>query len=150
MAYRRKTTTRRKPAVRRRRSMGRVTTAGVTAASMAAAKAAIGGAVAAILTNTVGKQLGEGFAPYTGLIGSVATSLFLKQPEIAAGMAGYSGAKVGQALLGADSAIGTLLSENAYGVSPSMYLQGYDTPGMAGENIYASNYTLSGYDVPGM
>lgn len=65
--------------------MGRVTTAGVTAASMAAAKAALGGAVAAILTNTVGKQLGEGFAPYTGLIGSVATSLFLKQPEIAAG-----------------------------------------------------------------
>ena len=150
MAYRRKTTTRRKPAVRRRRSMGRVTTAGVTAASMAAAKAAIGGAVAAILTNTVGKQLGEGFAPYTGLIGSVATSLFLKQPEIAAGMAGYSGAKVGQALLGADSAIGTLLAENAYGVSPSMYLQGYDTPGMAGEGIYASNYTLAGYDVPGM
>ena len=150
MAYRRKTTTRRKPAVRRRRSMGRVTTAGVTAASMAAAKAALGGAVAAILTNTVGKQLGEGFAPYTGLIGSVATSLFLKQPEIAAGMAGYSGAKVGQALLGADSAIGTLLAENAYGVSPSMYLQGYDTPGMAGENIYASNYTLAGYDVPGL
>lgn len=150
MAYRRKTTTRRKPAVRRRRSMGRVTTAGVTAASMAAAKAAVGGAVAAILTNTVGKQLGEGFAPYTGLIGSVATSLFLKQPEIAAGMAGYSGAKVGQALLGADSAIGVLLAENAYGVSPSMYLQGYDTPGMAGENIYASNYTLAGYDVPGM
>jgi hypothetical protein len=117
---------------------------------MAAAKAALGGAVAAILTNTVGKQLGEGFAPYTGLIGSVATSLFLKQPEIAAGMAGYSGAKVGQAHLGADSAIGTLLAENAYGVSPSMYLQGYDTPGMAGEGIYASNYTLAGYDVPGM
>jgi len=151
MAYRRKPSPRRKPAVRRRRrSMGRVTTAGVTAASMAAAKAAVGGAVAAILTNTVGKQLGEGFAPYTGLIGSVATTLFLKQPEIAAGMAGYAGAKVGQALLGADSAIGVLLAENAYGVSPSMYLQGYDTPGMAGEGIYASNYTLAGYDVPGM
>jgi hypothetical protein len=27
-----------------------------------------------------------------------------------------------------------------------MYLQGE----MAGENIYASNYTLAGYDVPGM
>jgi hypothetical protein len=117
---------------------------------MAAAKAAVGGAVAAILTNTVGKQLGEGFAPYTGLLGSVATSLFLKQPEIAAGMAGYSGAKVGQALLGADSAIGVLLAENAYGVSPSMYLQGYDTPGMAGADIYASNYTLNGYEVPGL
>jgi hypothetical protein len=37
-----------------------------------------------------------------------------------------------------------------YSVSPSMYLQGYDTPGMAGEGIYASNYTLAGYDVPGM
>jgi len=151
MAYRRKTSTRRKPAVRRRRrSMGRVTTAGVTAASMAAAKAAVGGAVAAILTNTVGKQLGEGFAPYTGLLGSVATSLFLKQPEIAAGMAGYAGAKVGQALLGADSAIGTLLAENSYGVSPSMYLNGYDTPGMAGADIYASSYTLNGYEVPGL
>jgi len=146
MAYRRKTTTRRKPAVRRRRSMGRVTTAGITAASMSAAKAALGGAAAAILTNTLGKQLGEGFAPYAGLVGSIATSLFLKQPEVAAGMAGYSGAKIGQALLGADSAIGTLLAENSYSVSPSMYLQGE----MAGENIYASNYTLAGYDVPGM
>jgi len=152
MAYRRKTSSaRRKPVVRRRRrSMGRVTTAGVTAAAMSAAKAALGGAAAAILTNTVGKQLGEGFAPYTGLLGSVATSLFLKQPEIAAGMAGYSGAKVGQALLGADSAIGTLLAENSYGVSPSMYLQGYDTPGMAGADIYASSYTLNGYEVPGL
>jgi len=152
MAYRRKTSSaRRKPAVRRRRrSMGRVTTAGVTAAAMSAAKAALGGAAAAILTNTVGKQLGEGFAPYTGLLGSVATSLFLKQPEIAAGMAGYSGAKIGQSLLGADSAIGTLLAENSYGVPSSMYLQGYDTPGMAGADIYASAYTLNGYEVPGL
>jgi hypothetical protein len=31
-------------------------------------------------------------------------------------------------------------------VSPSMYLQGE----MAGEGIYASNYTLAGYEVPGM
>jgi len=152
MAYRRKTSTRRKsaPVRRRRRSMGRVTTAGITAATMSAAQAALGGAAAAILTNTVGKQLGAGFAPYAGLVGSVATSLFLKQPVIAAGMAGYAGAKIGQSLLGADSAIGTLLAENSYGVSPSMYLQGYDTPGMAGADIYASNYTLNGYEVPGL
>jgi hypothetical protein len=128
----------------------RFTAAGVTAAATTAAQAALGGAAAALLTNTVGKQLGAGFAPYTGLIGSIATSMFLKQPNIAAGMAGYSGAKIGQALLGADSAIGSLLAENAYEVSPSMYLQGYDTPGLAGEGIYASNYTLAGYDVPGM
>ena len=155
MAYRRKSAApkRRKtsPVRRRRRSMGaRVTTAGVTAATMSAGKAALGGVAAAFLTNTVGAQLGDKYAPYTGLVGSIATSLFLKQPEIAAGMAGYSGAKIGQALLGADSAIGALLAENSYAVSPSMYLQGYDTPGMAGENIYASNYTLAGYDVPGM
>jgi len=153
MAYRRKTAPRRKsaPVRRRRRTMGaRVTTASVTAATMSAGKAALGGAVAAILSNTVGKQIGANWAPYTGLIGSVATSLFLKQPEIAAGMAGYSGAKIGQSLLGADSAIGSLLAENAYAVSPSMYLQGYDTPGMAGQGIYASDYTLSGYDVPGL
>ena len=152
MAYRRKTApVRRKAPVRRRRTMGqKFTAAGVTAAATSAAQAALGGAAAALLTNTVGKQLGAGFAPYTGLLGSVATSMFLKQPMIAAGMAGYAGAKIGQSLLGADSAIGSLLSENMYSVSPSMYLQGYDTPGMAGEGIYASNYTLAGYDVPGM
>jgi hypothetical protein len=114
---------------------------------MTAGKAALGGAAAALLTNTVGKQLGDGFAPYAGLIGSLATSLFLKQPEIAAGMAGYSGAKIGQALLGSDTAIGSLLAENnSFMVSPSMYLQG----DMAGEGIYSSNYTLSGYDIPGL
>ena len=149
MPVRRKmTTTRRKPPVRRRRTMGqRVTTAGVTAAAMTAGQAAIGGAAAALLTNTVGKQLGAGFAPYAGLVGSIVTSLFLKQPNIAAGMAGYSGAKIGQALLGSDTAIGMLLAENnSFMVNPSMYLQG----DMAGEGIYASNYTLSGYDIPGL
>jgi len=130
----------------------RVTTASITAATMSAGKAALGGVAAAFLSNTVGKQLGAAYTPYVGLVGSVATSLFLKQPEIAAGMAGYSGAKIGQALLGADSAIGSLLAENAYSVSPSMYLQGYDTPmmGANGTGIYASDYTLSGYEVPGL
>jgi hypothetical protein len=115
MAYRRKTApVRRKAPVRRRRTMGaKFTAAGVTAAATSAAQAALGGAAAALLTNTVGKQLGAGFAPYTGLLGSVATSMFLKQPVIAAGMAGYAGAKIGQSLLGADSAIGSLLAENA-------------------------------------
>ena len=158
MAYRRKSAPRLRkvaaPVARRRstrrRSMGRVTTAGITAATMSAAQAAIGGAAAAILTNTVGKQLGAGFAPYAGLVGSIATSLFLKQPNIAAGMAGYAGAKIGQSLLGADSAIGTLLAENSYNVPSSMYLQGYDVPSMAGADIYASNYTLNGYEVPGI
>ena len=158
MAYRRKSAPRRRkvaaPVAKRRstrrRSMGRVTTAGITAATMSAAQAALGGAAAAILTNTVGKQLGAGFAPYAGLVGSIATSLFLKQPNIAAGMAGYAGAKIGQSLLGADSAIGTLLAENSYNVPTSMYLQGYDVPSMAGTDIYASNYTLNGYEVPGL
>jgi len=159
MAYRRKSAPRRRKAAapvarrrstRRRVSMGRVTTAGITAATMSAAQAALGGAAAAILTNTVGKQLGAAFAPYAGLVGSIATSLFLKQPNIAAGMAGYAGAKIGQSLLGADSAIGTLLAENSYNVPTSMYLQGYEVPGMAGADIYASNYTLNGYEVPGL
>jgi hypothetical protein len=150
MAYRRKTTsTRRKatPVRRRRRTMGqRVTTAGVTAAAMSAGKAALGGLAAAVLTNVVAKT-NETYAPYAGLLGSLATSLFLKQPEIAAGMAGYAGAKIGQSLVGSDSAVGMLLAENnSFNVSPSMYLQG----NMAGEGIYASNYTLAGYEVPGM
>jgi hypothetical protein len=150
MAYRRKTTTTRRkatPARRRRRTMGqRVTTAGVTAAAMSAGKAALGGAAAAILTNVVGDNLGK-FQPYVGLVGALATSLFLKQPEIAAGMAGYSGYKIAGALLPDLAVAGGLLAENNnYMVSPSMYLQG----DMAGEGIYASNYTLAGYEVPGM
>lgn len=154
MAYRRKAAAKGRktsPVRRRRRSMGaRVTTAGVSAAAMSAGKAALGGVAAAFLSNTVGAQLGDKYAPYTGLVGSIATSLFLKQPEIAAGMAGYAGAKIGQSLLGADSAIGKLLAENSYAVSPSMYLQGFDAAGLAGEGIYASNYTLAGYDMPGL
>lgn len=150
MAYRRKTTTTRRkatPVRRRRRTMGqRVTTAGVTAAAMSAGKAALGGLAAAVLTNMVAKA-NETYAPYAGLLGSLATSLFLKQPEIAAGMAGYAGAKIGQSLVGSDSAIGELLAENnSFNVSPSMYLQG----DMSGTGIYASNYTLAGYDIPGL
>jgi len=146
---RRTTTTRRKasPARRRRRTMGqRVTTAGVTAAAMSAGKAALGGAAAAILTNVVGDNLGK-FQPYVGLVGALATSLFLKQPEIAAGMAGYSGYKIAGALLPDLTKEGGLLAQNNdFMVSPSMYLQG----DMSGEGIYASNYTLSGYDIPGL
>ena len=134
------------PARRRRRTMGaRMTTAGITAAAMSAGKAALGGAAAAILTNVVGDNLGK-FQPYVGLVGALATSLFLKQPEIAAGMAGYSGYKIAGALLPDLAATGGVLSDNSYMVNPSMYLQGE----MAGEGIYASNYTLSGYDIPGL
>jgi len=147
---RRTTTTRRKatPVRRRRRSMGqRVTTAGVTAAAMSAGKAALGGAAAAILTNVVGDNLGK-FQPYVGLVGALATSLFLKQPEIAAGMAGYSGYKIAGALLPDLAKEGKFLfgENNSFNVSPSMYLQG----DMSGTGIYASNYTLSGYEVPGL
>jgi len=152
MAYRRKTTPARRkaaPARRRRRTMGaRMTTAGVTAAAMSAGKAALGGVAAAFLTNTLGNiSATEKFAPYAGFIGSLATSLFLKQPEIAAGMAGYSGYKIAGALLPDLTKEGGLLAQNNdFMVSPSMYLQGE----MAGEGIYASNYTLNGYEVPGL
>jgi len=146
---RRTTTTRRKvsPARRRRRTMGqRVTTAGVTAAAMSAGKAALGGAAAAVLTNVIGDNLGS-FKPYTGLVGALATSLFLKQPEIAAGMAGYAGYKIAGALLPSQTEKGGFLAEdNSFMVNPNMYLQG----DMSGSGIYASNYTLSGYEVPGL
>jgi len=150
MPVRRRTTPARRkaaPARRRRRTMGqRVTTAGVTAAAMSAGKAALGGLAAAVLTNAVAKT-NETYAPYAGLLGSLATSLFLKQPEIAAGMAGYAGYKIAGALLPSQTKEGGFLSENnGFNVSPSMYLQG----DMAGEGIYASNYTLSGYDIPGL
>jgi len=126
----------------------RMTTAGVTAAAMSAGKAALGGVAAAFLTNTLGNiSATEKFAPYAGFIGSLATSLFLKQPEIAAGMAGYSGYKIAGALLPDLTKEGGLLAQNNdFMVSPSMYLQG----DMTGEGIYASNYTLAGYEVPGM
>jgi hypothetical protein len=145
MAYRRKTTPRKTAPVRRRRRMGaRVTAASTKAAVTIAVKGAVGGAAAAVLTNTVGKMLPANLAPWTGLLGSVATSLFLKQPEVAAGMAAYSGVKVASSLPG----VGSLMA--GYGAESNMYLQGYETPGMAGSGIYASNYSLAGYEVPGL
>ena len=151
MPVRRKSSpARRRPATRRRRTMGQaMSPASIKAAVNTTLMGAAGGAAAAILTNVIGDNLG-GFKNYTGLVGALATSVFFKQPVIAAGMAGYSGAKVAADLTGV-----SLFAENGSSgmylpSSSSMYLQGYDTPGMAGENIYASNYTLAGYEVPGL
>lgn len=133
-------TTRKAPVRRRRRSMGqKITASKVNAATMTAVKAGLGGVIASAITNTAGKAVSPGFAPYAGLVGSVATSLFFKQPEIAAGMAGYAGPKVLSALPG----VGGFLSAG-YDVPNQMYLQDNS------EGIYASNYTLSGYEVPGL
>ena len=145
MAYR-KRATRKAPVRRRRRSMGQaMSAASVKAAVNTTLMGAAGGAAAALLTNVIGDNLG-GFKNYTGLVGALATSVFFKQPVIAAGMAGYAGAKVAADLTGS-----ALLAEGGYLPSgSSMYLQGYETPGMAGENIYASSYTLAGYEVPGL
>jgi hypothetical protein len=151
MAYRKRAVTRkpvRRP-VRRRRTMG----AAMSAASIKSAvnttlMGAAGGAAAAVLTNVIGDNL-VGFKNYTGLVGALATSVFFKQPVIAAGMAGYAGSKVAAELTGSSF----FLAEGGMYLpsGSSMYaLQGYDTPGMAGENIYASNYTLAGYEVPGL
>ena len=151
MPVRRKTMpARRRPATRRRRTMGQaMSPASIKAAVNTTLMGAAGGAAAALLTNVIGDNLG-GFKNYTGLVGALATSVFFKQPVIAAGMAGYSGAKVAADLTGV-----SLFAENGSSgmylpSSSSMYLQGYETPGMAGENIYASNYTLAGYEVPGL
>ena len=151
MPVRRKSSpARRRPATRRRRTMGAaMSPASIKAAVNTTLMGAAGGAAAALLTNVIGDNLG-GFKSYTGLVGALATSVFFKQPVIAAGMAGYSGAKVAADLTGV-----ALFAENGSSgmylpSSSSMYLQGYDTPGMAGENIYASNYTLAGYEVPGL
>jgi len=146
MAYR-KRVTRKAPVRRRRRSMGAaMSAASVKAAVNTTLYGAAGGAAAALLTNVIGDNLG-GFKNYTGLVGALATSVFFKQPVLAAGMAGYSGAKVAAELTG----VGLFAEGGSYLPSgSSMYLQGYETPGMAGENIYASSYTLAGYEVPGL
>jgi len=154
MPVRRKSSpARRRPATRRRRTMGAaMSPASIKAAVNTTLMGAAGGAAAALLTNVIGDNLG-GFKNYTGLVGALATSVFFKQPVIAAGMAGYSGAKVAFDLTGGGT--DNLFSENgSSGMylpgGSSMYLQGYEVPGMAGENIYASNYTLAGYEVPGL
>ena len=141
MAARRRTT-RKAPVRRRRRAMSqKITASKVNAATMTAVKAGLGGVIASALTNTAGKAIPGNFGPYTGLVGSIATSLFFKQPEIAAGMAGYAGPKVLSALPGVG---GFLAGGDYYGVADSMYLQD------GGSGVYASNYTLSGYEVPGL
>jgi hypothetical protein len=99
MAYR-KRVIRKAPVRRRRRTMG----AAMSAASIKSAvnttlMGAAGGAAAAVLTNVIGDNLG-GFKNYTGLVGALATSVFFKQPVIAAGMAGYAGSKVAAELTG--------------------------------------------------
>jgi hypothetical protein len=124
--------------------------ASVKAASMIAVNGALGGAAAAILTNVVGDNLGEQFKPYTGLLGALATSIFLKRPEIAAGMAGYSGAKVAASLLGSTSNIGKLLAADYESGGNNYYLQGYEVPMMGGSGIYSSDYTLSENFIPGL
>ena len=55
-------------------------------------------------------------------------------------MAGYAGPKVLSSLPG----VGGMLAQN-YNTPSSMYLQGDPQ-----SDIYASNYTLAGYDVPGL
>ena len=154
MAYRkspvrRRRTTAAAPAkrrvVRRRGMAAGMSRASVKAAVNTTLYGAIVGAAASILTNVIGDNLGA-FKPYTGLVGAVATSMFLKQPVIAAGMAGYAGAKVASDLTGSN-----LLAGNYLPASSSMYLQGYEMPGLAGD-IYPS-YSLSGmagYDIPGL
>jgi len=156
MAYRRRSVAKRtstptkRRVVRRRRGLGAaMSAASIKSAVNTSLYGALGGAAAAILTNVIGDNLG-GFKNYTGIAGAIATQVFLKQPVIAAGMAGYAGAKVAAELTGV-----ALLSDNVYLPNgSSMYLQGYDTPGLGGEytgsNIYASNYTLAGYSVPGL
>jgi len=151
MAYR-KRVTRKAPVRRRRRSLGAaMSAASVKSAVNTTLMGAAGGAAAALLTNVIGDNLG-GFKNYTGLVGALATSVFFKQPVIAAGMAGYAGAKVAADLTGV-----SLFAENGsfLPAGSSMYLEGYEVPGlsegsMTGRGLYASNYTLAGYDVPGL
>lgn len=153
MAYRRKarpTVKRRTTTTRRRRGFGAAFSASKAKASvMTAVNGALGGVAAALLTNVIGKDfLGEDNSAYTGLIGAVAFPMLapaIVKPEIAAGMAGYAGAKVAANLTGVE-----MLKDNYLPAGSGMYLQGYDTPGMGGSNIYASDYTLSGYGVPGL
>lgn len=148
MAYRKRAVARKpvRRTTRRRRGMGAaMSSASIKSAVNTTLYGAVGGAAAALLTNVIGDNLG-GFKNYTGLVGALATQVFLKQPVIAAGMAGYAGSKVAAELTGL-----SLLAEGGYlPASSSMYLQGYETPGMAGSNIYASDYSLAGYEVPGL
>ena len=142
MAVRRRTT--RKAPVRRTRrktSMGaKLTSSKVNAATMNSVKAALGGVIASALTNTAGKAIPGNYGPYVGLVGSIATGLFFKQPEIAAGMAGYAGPKVLSSLPGVGNFLG---AGSSYEAPSSMYLQG-------DSDVYASDYTLNGYEVPGL
>tara|TARA_R110000803_G_scaffold138230_2_gene205057 strand:+ start:1903 stop:2328 length:426 start_codon:yes stop_codon:yes gene_type:complete len=141
MAVRRRTT--RKAPVRRTRrktSMGaKLTSSKVNAATMNSVKAALGGVIASALTNTAGKAIPGNYGPYVGLVGSIATGLFFKQPEIAAGMAGYAGPKVLSSLPGVGEFLGA-----GYEAPSSMYLQDNAS------DLYASDYTLNGYEVPGL
>ena len=140
----------RKPVRRRttrRRGMGAAfTKASTRAAAMTIAKGAVGGALASIVTKQLSGFAGGVPEGVWGLAGAFVTSTFLKQPEIAAGMAGFAGNKLAADFVPNWSNIG--LAEGYNG--GNMYLQGYDVPMMGGSDIYASSYSLAGYGVPGM
>lgn len=151
MAIRRKSTRRATPVRRRRRSMGAAfTKASTKAAAMTVAQGAIGGVAASFLTKLLaGTQTSANIAPYVGVLGAAATSMFLKQPGIAAGMAGFGGVQLAKEFL-PDFSVGNLAGYEVPGLSahygPSnMYLQGG-----APNSIYSSDYTLAGYGVPGL
>lgn len=140
----------RKPVRRRttrRRGMGAAfTKASTRAAAMTIAKGAVGGALASVVTKQLSGLAGGVPEGVWGLAGAFVTSTFLKQPEIAAGMAGFAGNKLAADFVPNWSNIG--LAEGYNG--GNMYLQGYDVPMMGGSDIYASSYSLAGYGVPGM
>lgn len=130
----------RKPVRRRttrRRGMGAAfTKASTRAAAMTIAKGAVGGALASVVTKQLSGLAAGVPEGVWGLAGAFVTSTFLKQPEIAAGMAGYAGNKLAADFVPNWSSIG--LAEGYNG--GNMYLQGYEYPALNDSGIYASNY----------
>ena len=134
---------------RRRRSASMASPfskAAIRTGGKAVIQGAAGGAAAKVLADNIAGRLAPmlgGLAPYsrpiTAALGAYLTQTMLKNPTLAAGMAGVAGAELAAALItGTSAPVNDIYLEPADSVFTLPGLSGYEVP--MSENIYASGY----------
>lgn len=133
---------------RRRRSASMASPfskAAIRTGGKAVIQGAAGGAAAKVLADNIAGRLAPmlgGLAPYsrpiTAAVGAYLTQTMIKNPTLAAGMAGVAGAELAAALITGTSAPVNDYFDQADEVFALPGLSGYEVP--MSEDIYASGY----------
>lgn len=144
-----------KPAVkatprRRRRSASMASPfskAAIRTGGKAVIQGAAGGAAAKVLADNIAGRLAPmlgGLAPYsrpiTAALGAYLTQTMLKNPTLAAGMAGVAGAELAAALItGTSAPVNDYYIDQAEEIFALPGLSGYQVP-MSEQDVYSSGY----------